>query len=265
MLTISELAGLVGATPRTIRHYHRLGLLPEPPRRANGYRSYGPAHLIRLTRIRRLRDVGLSLAEIGRLLDGADADPANPGHGDPGHRDPDRAGSAVRAALLALDEDLARQQRDLARRRRDLAGLLAGPRDVTLPAELAELVDQVAALGADPADVATERDALALAVALHPEQVPTLVNLYRHALGQGAELMAAGRRFAALVHTTPDDPLVAEVAGDLVAALRRAQVGADAAAGTPTGGRDPMVEAFLDESLSPAQRRCAELIGEAFT
>ena len=46
MLVISELANLVGVTVRTVRHYHRLGLLPEPERRGNGYRSYGPADLI---------------------------------------------------------------------------------------------------------------------------------------------------------------------------------------------------------------------------
>ncbi len=55
MLTISELADLTGVTPRAIRHYHRVGVLPEPPRRANGYRSYGPTHLIRLMHVRRMQ------------------------------------------------------------------------------------------------------------------------------------------------------------------------------------------------------------------
>ena len=37
---IGELAGLVGISTRAIRHYHRVGLLAEPARTANGYREY---------------------------------------------------------------------------------------------------------------------------------------------------------------------------------------------------------------------------------
>ncbi|MFD0852085.1 MerR family DNA-binding transcriptional regulator, partial [Actinomadura adrarensis] len=39
-MRIGELAALVGVSTRTVRHYHHLGLLPEPERRANGYREY---------------------------------------------------------------------------------------------------------------------------------------------------------------------------------------------------------------------------------
>ena len=39
----NEVAKLAGVTVRTLRHYHQLGLLSEPPRRANGYRDYSPA------------------------------------------------------------------------------------------------------------------------------------------------------------------------------------------------------------------------------
>lgn len=256
MLTISELAGLVGATPRTIRHYHRLGLLAEPPRRANGYRSYQPADLIRLTWIRRLRDLGLSLADITRLLAERDR-AAQPPADQPGNHRPD----GVRAALLALDEELARQQRQLERRRRDLAALLAGPVDVTLPPALGELLDRVAELGVDPADLAREREALTLAAALHPEQVPALAGFYASALAEGPDFMALTRRFAALADVPPDDPAVRQVADGFVDALRRVP-------GLPvddgSGGPHAVFEAYLDETLSPAQRRCTGLIGEAF-
>ncbi len=39
-MRIGELAGLVGISTRAIRHYHHVGLLPEPARKANGYREY---------------------------------------------------------------------------------------------------------------------------------------------------------------------------------------------------------------------------------
>lgn len=39
-MRIGEFAELVGVTTRTVRHYHHIGLLPEPDRSANGYRIY---------------------------------------------------------------------------------------------------------------------------------------------------------------------------------------------------------------------------------
>lgn len=62
-----ELADLAGTTLRTVRHYHDVGLLPPPPRRTNGYKSYGVSHLTILLRIRRLVELGASLSEIGTL------------------------------------------------------------------------------------------------------------------------------------------------------------------------------------------------------
>ncbi len=50
----SELARMAGVSVRTLRHYHAIGLLPEPPRGDNGYRDYEPTHLLRLLRIRQL-------------------------------------------------------------------------------------------------------------------------------------------------------------------------------------------------------------------
>ena len=58
MLQIGELARLAGVTPRAIRHYHHTGLLPEPTRSANGYRTYGVRALSRLVQIRRLSALG---------------------------------------------------------------------------------------------------------------------------------------------------------------------------------------------------------------
>ncbi|RSM78097.1 MerR family transcriptional regulator [Amycolatopsis sp. WAC 01375] len=59
-----ELAELAGTTLKTVRYYHRIGLLDEPERGANGYKRYRITHLIRLLRIRRLVDLGVPLADI---------------------------------------------------------------------------------------------------------------------------------------------------------------------------------------------------------
>ncbi|HJF65313.1 MAG TPA: MerR family DNA-binding transcriptional regulator [Slackia equolifaciens] len=42
-----EVAEFAGVTVRTLRHYHQLGILPEPPRSANGYREYGAVDVAR--------------------------------------------------------------------------------------------------------------------------------------------------------------------------------------------------------------------------
>ena len=69
----NEIAKLAGVTVRTLRHYHAIGLLPEPPRGQNGYRDYGTEHLARVFRIKQLASLGLPLERIGRMLDELDA------------------------------------------------------------------------------------------------------------------------------------------------------------------------------------------------
>lgn len=63
----SEIADLASTTVNTVRHYHRLGLLPEPERRMNGYKQYGVRHLVRLLRIRRFVELGLPLSQIAAV------------------------------------------------------------------------------------------------------------------------------------------------------------------------------------------------------
>ncbi|QOR70801.1 MerR family transcriptional regulator [Ruania alkalisoli] len=68
-MRIGELAELAGVTSRTVRHYHQIGLLPEPERRINGYREYSVLDATRLLRIRHLVGLGLGLDRIRGLLD----------------------------------------------------------------------------------------------------------------------------------------------------------------------------------------------------
>ena len=74
-MQIKDLARSTGLDTETIRFYEKQGLLPAPPRRANGYRDYGPAHLERLSFIRHCRALDMPLADIARLLALADSPP----------------------------------------------------------------------------------------------------------------------------------------------------------------------------------------------
>jgi MerR family copper efflux transcriptional regulator len=66
--TISQLAKHAQVTVETVRYYERRGLLPEPPRRASGYRQYSQDDLACLQFIRRAQTLGFSLKEIAELL-----------------------------------------------------------------------------------------------------------------------------------------------------------------------------------------------------
>lgn len=67
--SIQQIARLAGTTSRALRHYDDLGLLPASRIGTNGYRYYDASALVRLQRILLLRELGLGLAQIGRILD----------------------------------------------------------------------------------------------------------------------------------------------------------------------------------------------------
>jgi DNA-binding transcriptional MerR regulator len=69
MLMIGQLAAYAGVTVRAVRHYHQVGLLPEPERDASGYRQYGAAAVVSLVKIRTLASAGVPLSQIGELLE----------------------------------------------------------------------------------------------------------------------------------------------------------------------------------------------------
>jgi DNA-binding transcriptional MerR regulator len=74
-LRIGEVAELTGTTPRTIRYYEEIGLLPGAEDRAQGqHRLYTQADIDRIKEIVRLRDLlGLSLDELSQLLEAESA------------------------------------------------------------------------------------------------------------------------------------------------------------------------------------------------
>lgn len=61
---IGDAASFVGITPRAIRHYHQMGLLPEPERGNDNRRRYGYEEMIRLLWIRKMADAGIALVDI---------------------------------------------------------------------------------------------------------------------------------------------------------------------------------------------------------
>lgn len=69
VLRSHEMAEFAGTTPRALRHYHKIGLLPEVPRDPNGYRRYRARDLVRVLRIRQLAATGMPLRKIGNVLE----------------------------------------------------------------------------------------------------------------------------------------------------------------------------------------------------
>jgi DNA-binding transcriptional MerR regulator len=66
-LSVQEACTETGLSPRTVRYYEELGLLPGVRRKASRRRVYGPREIERLRFIGRLKKLGLSLAEIKEL------------------------------------------------------------------------------------------------------------------------------------------------------------------------------------------------------
>ncbi|MFI2105298.1 TipAS antibiotic-recognition domain-containing protein [Isoptericola sp. NPDC019693] len=67
--SIQDVARLAGISSRTLRHYDQIGLLPPSGTGPGGLRHYDDAAVRRLQRILLLRDLGLPLTDVGRVLD----------------------------------------------------------------------------------------------------------------------------------------------------------------------------------------------------
>ena len=62
------LARATGCNPETIRYYEKIGVLPEPPRTAKGFRLYDASYVERLRFVMRMRGFGFTLEEVRGFL-----------------------------------------------------------------------------------------------------------------------------------------------------------------------------------------------------
>ena len=67
-MNIGEAAKASGVSAKMIRYYEEIGLVPPALRAASGYRVYSDKDVHRLNFVRRARDLGFSVKEIGDLL-----------------------------------------------------------------------------------------------------------------------------------------------------------------------------------------------------
>lgn len=154
MLTISQLASYAGVTARAVRHYHQVGLLPEPVRDRNGYRTYGARDVVLLIRIRTLAEAGVPLVRVRELLDAPPQDFTD--------------------ALTQVDAELRARIRELQRHRARIARLADGD-SLALPPEVVDYLSRLRATGVSQAMVEGERDGWILMAARWPEKIPALM------------------------------------------------------------------------------------------
>ncbi|GAA2487399.1 MerR family transcriptional regulator [Winogradskya humida] len=225
MLTISQLATYSGVTVRAVRHYHQIGLLPEPERDASGYRRYGPTAVLRLVKIRTLADAGVPLARIARMLE-ADA-------------------PAFAEAIAQIDDQLRSEIDRLETSRKQIAQLTSGD-GLTLPPEVIGYLNRLREIGVKGRVLEGERDGWILITARWPDRVrewipakfeelkdPRVVKLYQilstiadstaidePLLVEAADIMAElAEQAAAAGHTDLDPDAKDELPFDLLDAL----------------------------------------------
>ncbi|WP_306334735.1 MerR family transcriptional regulator [Streptomyces sp. KL118A] len=193
MLTISQLAATAGVTVRTVRHYHHVGLLPEPRRDASGYRRYSAQAAVDLIRIRTLADAGVPLARIDALLHARPAEFA--------------------AAISDIDAGLRRRIDELNENRRRIAELAGGER-LVLPPEVIAVLNRMRDLGISERRIRLERDSWILMQALDPQVVPERIREKNAALDdpETTRLFLACDR---AVDWDPDDPRLEPLIDDL--------------------------------------------------
>ncbi|WP_030617968.1 MerR family transcriptional regulator [Streptomyces sclerotialus] len=257
-MRIGELAALAGVSTRTVRHYHHLGLLPEPERRANGYREYALRDAVLLTRVRRLTELGLGLDEVRDVL------------AEDARRD-------LQEVLTELDADLARQEADLRERRQRLGTLLRRaeehgglPAEGPVSEELADVFKKMAHAsaarpGPEPAMAAKERELMTLfeGMGAATEQVSQLLGAAFDDPGAMDRAYEVYALLDELAEAEVDDPRVAraarqlyeclpdEVSAELAAGAHQALAAEDARPGDRTGAR-ALLDAFY-ASFAPAQ------------
>jgi Cu(I)-responsive transcriptional regulator len=108
-MNIGQASKASGVSQRMIRHYEAIGLIPKAARRDSGYRDYDDKDVHTLRFIRRARDLGFPIEEIGQLL--------------ALWQDRGRASADVKALATARAEELRRKELEIQAMRRSLEQL----------------------------------------------------------------------------------------------------------------------------------------------
>jgi DNA-binding transcriptional MerR regulator len=202
MLTIGQLAAYAGVTVRAVRHYHQVGLLPEPERDASGYRRYGATAVVSLIKIRTLANAGVPLSQIGQLLE-ADA-------------------PAFAEAVQRIDRHLRDEIERLETSRKQIAQLAAGD-SLALPPEVTSYLDRLREIGASARMVEGERDGWILVAARWPDSIPEVITA-KHAQLENPQLVRLYQVLSELLESDvgEDDPRPKEAADIMVGLLEQA-------------------------------------------
>ena len=257
-LRIGQAAELVGVTPKTIRHYHKIGLLPPAERSENNYRQYGVADLYRLKLILRLKAVGFSLAEIRSILGAEDAD------------------TVLQQRLGELEEQLGGRIVKLKEQRERVRALLAAGatlRDVDRPEVQASITYELLADVLEGYATGSAADVAALDRALLARlDIFNWGEAYRaywlgvaHALADSVDVLhSVGERVVEAEHLAASDPQLEQMADEIAGQLETIQ----ASFVLPEMER-PWQELFkkvvanaIQETFTPAQKRLIGLIRE---
>lgn len=241
MLTIGRLATYAGVTVRAVRHYHQIGLLPEPERDVSGYRTYDAAAVVRLIRIRTLAEAGVPLARVRELLD---ADP-----------------ETFAAATAEIDGQLRAQIRALQEHRRRIAQLGSGD-SLALPTVVVDYLDRLRATGAPESVVEPERDAWILMAARYPESLPAMM-ADKVAQLDNPQVVRLYQLIGQIAEAGADEELLRETADVMSDMFEQAAASdeLDWQADQPDAAFVGLMDSFADAS-HPAVARLRELLAE---
>jgi DNA-binding transcriptional MerR regulator len=190
MITIGQLAAYAGVTIKAVRHYHKRGLLEEPPRDSSGYRRYTAQDAIDLVKIKTLAEAGVPLARVKELLAAS----------------PDQ----FAAAITEVDRTLQERARELRRTRERIAGLSAGDR-LFVSADVAGYLDRLRELGVSERAVQMERDGWILLQSASPKAAAVWFADKLDAIGD-PEFAAIYLEYDAAFDWAQDDPRLEAVA-----------------------------------------------------
>lgn len=235
-ITIGQLAKYAGVTIKAVRHYHRLGLLEEPPRDSSNYRRYSARHAIALIKIKTLADAGVPLARIKQLLA---ADP-----------------NQFAAAIAEIDRKLQERVAELLRTRERIAQLSGGDR-LFVSAEVADYLDQLRNLGVSERTVQMERDMWIFMQSVSPKQAATWIADKRDAM-RDREFRAIYLEYDAAFDWSANDPRLDALANRTQRWLNRHRK----PKGSERPDLDPTTAQLIETSFgatSPAWNRLAAI------